>query len=149
MHKINRVPWICGLRTLYSCSGGRVFTAAAAGRVQSVALRLVAEREAEIEAHAPREYWSVAARLRAPDERTFDARLTQASPAPQACYDQALYLLRSCPTSCQRGRAYTWVICTQLYFPHQTMYAHVYSAPFLFASPELQPALQPAPALHL
>ena len=78
MHRINRVPWICGQGTLYSCSGGSVFTAAAAGRVQSVALRLVAEREAEIEAHVPREYWSVAARLRAPNERTFYARLTQA-----------------------------------------------------------------------
>ncbi|KAK9828106.1 hypothetical protein WJX81_004990 [Elliptochloris bilobata] len=52
--------------------------ATSAGRVQSVALRLVAEREAEIEAHVPREYWSVSARLRAPSGRTFDARLTQA-----------------------------------------------------------------------
>ena len=34
-----------------------------AGRVQSVALRLICEREAEIEAFAPREYWTVEARL--------------------------------------------------------------------------------------
>ncbi len=46
--------------------------------MQSVALRLVAEREAEIEAHVPREYWSVAARLRAPGGAAFDARLVQA-----------------------------------------------------------------------
>ena len=67
-----------------------MLTPAAAGRVQSVALRLVAEREAEIEAHVPREYWSVSARLRAPDARAFDARLTQASPAPQRCYEPGI-----------------------------------------------------------
>ena len=66
-----------------SCGRHRALTPAAAGRVQSVALRLVAEREAEIEAHVPREYWSVSARLRTPDERVFNARLTQASPARQ------------------------------------------------------------------
>ncbi|HZY67820.1 MAG TPA: DNA topoisomerase, partial [Devosia sp.] len=45
-----------------------------AGRVQSVTLRLVCEREAEIEKFRPVEYWSVAARL---NERgkSFDARL--------------------------------------------------------------------------
>jgi len=53
--------------------------------VQSVALRLVAEREAEIEAHVSREYWSVAARLRAPGGAAFDTRLVQArAPAPGA-----------------------------------------------------------------
>ena len=45
-----------------------------AGRVQSPALRLVVEREAEIEAFAPREYWSVTARL-ASGGRAFEARL--------------------------------------------------------------------------
>ncbi|HNT23511.1 MAG TPA: type I DNA topoisomerase [Anaerolineales bacterium] len=35
-----------------------------AGRVQSVALRLVCEREAEIDAFVPVEYWSIAAELR-------------------------------------------------------------------------------------
>ncbi len=34
-----------------------------AGRVQSVALRLIAEREAEIEVFRPREYWTVEAAL--------------------------------------------------------------------------------------
>jgi len=36
-----------------------------AGRVQSVALRLICEREAEIEAFRPEEYWTVHARFRA------------------------------------------------------------------------------------
>ena len=35
-----------------------------AGRVQSVALRLICEREAEIEAFLPEEYWSLDAELR-------------------------------------------------------------------------------------
>ncbi len=47
-----------------------------AGRVQSVALRLVCEREAEIEAFRPREYWSVEARLATADGTVFTARLT-------------------------------------------------------------------------
>ncbi len=47
-----------------------------AGRVQSVALRLICEREAEIEAFRPREYWSVDARLTGPSEEPFTARLT-------------------------------------------------------------------------
>jgi DNA topoisomerase-1 len=39
-----------------------------AGRVQSVALRLVCEREAEIEAFRPREYWTLNARFSTPGE---------------------------------------------------------------------------------
>ena len=46
-----------------------------AGRVQSVALRLVVDREMEIEAHRPREYWTVAAKLTTPAGRTLTARL--------------------------------------------------------------------------
>ncbi|MDJ0920698.1 MAG: type I DNA topoisomerase [Henriciella sp.] len=46
-----------------------------AGRVQSVALRLVCERELEIETFNPEEYWTIAAKLRAPDGTDFDARL--------------------------------------------------------------------------
>lgn len=38
-----------------------------AGRVQSVALRLIVEREREIEAFNPKEYWSIDAELRQPD----------------------------------------------------------------------------------
>ena len=47
-----------------------------AGRVQSVALRLIAEREAEIEVFRPREYWTVEAALRTPLGAPFSARLT-------------------------------------------------------------------------
>ncbi|HZY49090.1 MAG TPA: type I DNA topoisomerase [Devosia sp.] len=45
-----------------------------AGRVQSVALRIVCDREIEIERFKPVEYWSVAARLIEKD-KAFDARL--------------------------------------------------------------------------
>src|SRR5262245_23393447 len=47
-----------------------------AGRVQSVALRLICEREAEIEAFKPREYWTIEADFTAPDGTLFTARLT-------------------------------------------------------------------------
>ncbi len=47
-----------------------------AGRVQSPALRMIAEREEEIEAFVAREYWSVEAALRHPDG-DFTARLTK------------------------------------------------------------------------
>ncbi|MDQ1708140.1 MAG: topoisomerase [Pyrinomonadaceae bacterium] len=46
-----------------------------AGRVQSVALRMVVEREREIERFVKTEYWSIAARLAAHLPPTFDARL--------------------------------------------------------------------------
>ena len=46
-----------------------------AGRVQSVALRLIVEREMEIEAFQPREYWTVKALLVTPDGAEFEARL--------------------------------------------------------------------------
>jgi DNA topoisomerase-1 len=45
-----------------------------AGRVQSVALRLVCEREAEIEKFRPVEYWSVGAKL-SEKAKSFEARL--------------------------------------------------------------------------
>ncbi|MEL6774384.1 MAG: type I DNA topoisomerase, partial [Pseudomonadota bacterium] len=48
--------------------------ARSAGRVQSVALRLVVEREMEIEAFDPQEYWQIKARLSAGGP-AFDARL--------------------------------------------------------------------------
>ena len=48
-----------------------------AGRVQSVALRLVCEREAEIEVFRAREYWTVEAHFTTPIGAPFTARLTQ------------------------------------------------------------------------
>jgi len=50
--------------------------AKSAGRVQSVCLRLIVEREMEIEAFNPREYWSVKALLATPRGQEFEARLT-------------------------------------------------------------------------
>ncbi|MDE2198524.1 MAG: type I DNA topoisomerase [Rhodospirillales bacterium] len=47
-----------------------------AGRVQSVALRLICEREAEIEAFRAREYWTVEAGFTTPAGAPFTARLT-------------------------------------------------------------------------
>ncbi|MDT4897840.1 MAG: topoisomerase [Acidobacteriota bacterium] len=51
--------------------GGRL----SAGRVQSVALRMVVEREREIEAFVKTEYWTVTANLNAKLPPAFDARL--------------------------------------------------------------------------
>ena len=45
-----------------------------AGRVQSVALRLVCEREAEIESFVPQEYWTVDVQLEAAGGGSFTAR---------------------------------------------------------------------------
>ena len=49
--------------------------AKSAGRVQSVTLRLIVEREMEIEAFRPREYWTVKALLSTPRGQEFEARL--------------------------------------------------------------------------
>jgi DNA topoisomerase-1 len=48
-----------------------------AGRVQSVALRLICEREAEIEVFTAREYWDVTASLVSAGGTKFTARLTE------------------------------------------------------------------------
>ncbi len=45
-----------------------------AGRVQTVALRLIVEREREIKAFEKKEYWTIDAQLAAPKPPTFDAR---------------------------------------------------------------------------
>lgn len=52
--------------------------ARSAGRVQSVALRLVCDRELEIEKFVPREYWSLVATLATPRNENFEARLVGA-----------------------------------------------------------------------
>ncbi len=52
--------------------------ARSAGRVQSVALRLVCDRELEIEKFVAREFWSLAATLATPRGETFEARLVGA-----------------------------------------------------------------------
>ncbi|MDP3258520.1 type I DNA topoisomerase [Bosea sp. (in: a-proteobacteria)] len=52
--------------------------ARSAGRVQSVALRIVCDREREIEAFRAREYWSLVATLATATGAVFDARLVGA-----------------------------------------------------------------------
>ena len=48
-----------------------------AGRVQSVAVRLICEREAEIEAFVPKEYWTITANLTGKNPPPLDAKLLQ------------------------------------------------------------------------
>ena len=50
-----------------------------AGRVQTVGLRLVCEREAEVESFVPEEYWTVEAVLLTPKGEPFGAKLTHAA----------------------------------------------------------------------
>jgi DNA topoisomerase I len=52
--------------------------ARSAGRVQSVALRLVCDRELDIEKFVAKEYWSIVARLATPRNEVFEARLVGA-----------------------------------------------------------------------
>ncbi|MDI2090524.1 type I DNA topoisomerase [Commensalibacter oyaizuii] len=47
-----------------------------AGRVQSVALRLICEREAEIEIFQSKEYWTIGGTFLTPSNETFQAKLT-------------------------------------------------------------------------
>ncbi len=69
--------------------------ARSAGRVQSVALRLVCDREAEIEAFRAREYWTVDADFATAAGAAFRARLTHLDGnklAPHAIADEAAAL---------------------------------------------------------
>ena len=50
---------------------------ASAGRVQSVAVRLIVDREKEIEAFKPEEYWNIDAVLAAGAGKKFTARLAE------------------------------------------------------------------------
>src|SRR5215831_13967113 len=52
--------------------------ARSAGRVQSVALRLICDRELEIEKFVAEEYWSILAKLATPRNEIFEARLVGA-----------------------------------------------------------------------
>ncbi len=54
-----------------------VYRGLSAGRVQSVALRLICEREAEIVGFVPREYWSVTAELLGKQVEPFLAKLAK------------------------------------------------------------------------
>jgi len=54
-----------------------VFRGLSAGRVQSVALRLICEREDEIERFEPKEYWTIVADFRTANGETFSAKLVR------------------------------------------------------------------------
>jgi len=71
-----------------------------AGRVQTVALRLIVEREQEILAFKPEEYWSITAKLEGHQPPPFDAKLVKikgktASVTNQAEADHVLQGLKS------------------------------------------------------
>jgi DNA topoisomerase-1 len=67
-----------------------------AGRVQTVALRLIVEREREIKAFTPVEYWTLDAHLLGPKPPAFDARLVGTNPKQNVLPDEeAAKLLES------------------------------------------------------
>src|SRR6266446_568747 len=70
-----------------------------AGRVQTVALRMIVEREREIQAFTAEEYWSITARLLGNAQPAFEARLAKikgktAEVKNQAEADHILHALR-------------------------------------------------------
>src|ERR1700687_5515801 len=62
---VTRCPRCCGTRSGAACP---------AGRVQTVAVRLIVEREREIKAFLKQEYWTIDAHLAGPKPPAFDAR---------------------------------------------------------------------------
>ncbi len=72
----------------------RIRSRTSAGRVQSVALRLICEREEEIDNFVPEEYWSVKVKLASqnadlrPKERQFVAKLIQIAGKPAKLHNQ-------------------------------------------------------------
>ena len=63
----------------------RVQSGTSAGRVQSVAVRLICDREGEIRAFTPEEYWTIEALLsKAQERKTFTAQLIGRQNSPEA-----------------------------------------------------------------
>ena len=60
-----------------------------AGRVQSVAVRLICEREREIQAFVPEEYWSIEGHYVTADKESFTAELTHKGDEKIAIADEA------------------------------------------------------------
>ncbi len=65
-----------------------------AGRVQSVAVRIIIDREREIQAFQTKEYWTLEASLKPPKSRPFLAKLTGCELANQAEVEQIVSALR-------------------------------------------------------
>ncbi|MDI6740546.1 MAG: type I DNA topoisomerase, partial [Candidatus Edwardsbacteria bacterium] len=59
-----------------------------AGRVQTVALRLICEREEEIRAFMPQEYWTIAAKVQGAQDNPFEAQLSKIDGKKAAVKDQ-------------------------------------------------------------
>ena len=76
-----------------------------AGRVQSVALKLICDREREIEKFVPVEYWHVFARLAGPQPPEFEAKLLKKSGETITVAQRGPSRRRSSPTS--SGAAWT------------------------------------------
>ena len=70
---LDRLVGFPGSRFLWGQVDGKGLSA---GRVQSVALRLVVERDREIETFVPREYWTITGRFRA-EAGSFEAMLSK------------------------------------------------------------------------
>jgi DNA topoisomerase I len=75
--------------TLSPLLSRKVRAGLSAGRVQSVAVRLVVDREREIRAFEAREYWSLALELVTPHGDTFAAELARIDGKPPEIGDQA------------------------------------------------------------
>jgi DNA topoisomerase-1 len=75
--------------TLSPILARKVRAGLSAGRVQSVAVRLVVEREREMRAFVAREYWTIRATLVAPDGPTFEAELVRIDDAKPEIGDAA------------------------------------------------------------
>ncbi len=69
---------ISSASTSRPCCGASCPARKSAGRVQSVALRIVCDRELEIEKFVAREYWSILAHLKTAADAPFTARLVGA-----------------------------------------------------------------------
>lgn len=57
----------------------KVFSGLSAGRVQSVAVRIIVDREREVQAFIPREYWTIEAELETQEKKPFTALLDRKS----------------------------------------------------------------------
>jgi DNA topoisomerase-1 len=75
--------------TLSPLISKKVRSGLSAGRVQSVAVRLVVEREREIRGFVAREYWTIVATLLAPDGTSFEADLVRIDGAKPEIADGA------------------------------------------------------------
>ncbi|MFN8624729.1 MAG: type I DNA topoisomerase [Candidatus Binatia bacterium] len=81
-----------------------------AGRVQSVAVRIICEREREIQAFVPKEYWSIGARLEGQTPPPFAARLVRIGAARLDPEKFRVENAEAAQTLVERLRAATWTV---------------------------------------